>query len=89
MVLTGDESLYCFDLKIKVERKIVKKIVSGKWTSVANAGEVLTGWKVAKTWPSSAVDAIAWKDFVFDREDEFAASERPLSRGENFDDDIP
>ena len=51
-------------------------------------GKVLTGWKVAKTWPSSAFDAIAWNFFVFDREDEFAASERPLSRGENFDDNI-
>ena len=79
MVLTGDKSLYCFDLKFKVERKMVKKVVYGKWTSVANAGEVLTGWKVAKTRPSLAFDAIAWKDIVFDRDDKFAALESTLS----------
>ncbi len=80
--------MYCFDLKIRVERKIVKKIVSGKWTSIANADDVLTGWKVAKTRPLSGFDAIAWKDFVLDTEDKFTASERPLSSGEIFDDDI-
>ncbi len=51
-------------------------------------GDILTEWKVAKTWPSSGFDAIARKDFALDTEDKFAASERRLSRGENFDDDI-
>jgi hypothetical protein len=59
-----------------------------KWTSIANAGDVLTGWKVAKTRPSFGFDAITWKDFVFDREDKFVNSERPLSRGENFEHNI-
>ena len=41
-----------------------------------------------KGWPSLGFDANAWKDFVLDTEDEFAASKRPLSTGENFDNDI-
>ena len=39
--------MYCFDLKLEL-RENSEKIVSGKWSSIANADDVVTGWKVAK-----------------------------------------
>ena len=37
VVFAGDDSLYGIDLKIKLEREIVKKIVLGKWSPTVNS----------------------------------------------------
>ncbi len=48
MVLASDDLPYCFDIKIEAERKIAKKIVSGKWSPIVYMDDLVTGWKVAK-----------------------------------------
>ncbi len=49
---------------MKLERKTAKEIVLGNWTVLANAGEFVIGWKVAKELPSWVNDAVAWEGFV-------------------------
>ncbi len=61
VVLASDDLLYCLDIKIEAERKIAKKIVSGKWSPIVYTDDFVTGWKVAKNWPSWTFDADAWK----------------------------
>ncbi len=61
VVLASDDLSYCFDIKIEAERKIAKKIVSGKWSPIVYTDDLVTGWKVAKNWPSWPFDADAWK----------------------------
>ncbi len=88
MVLASDDLSYCFDIKIEAERKIAKKIVSGKWSPIVYMGDLVTGWKVAKNQPSWTFDADAWKKFVLDIQDKTAGSRGLLSPGENFCYDI-
>ncbi len=46
-----------------------KKIVLGKLSPLVNADDFVTGWKVAKGWPSWVLNADAWEQFVVDIED--------------------
>ncbi len=66
MVLASYDLSYCFDIKIEAERKIAKKIVSGKWYPIVYTDDLVTGWKVSKNWPSWTFDADAWKTIVID-----------------------
>ncbi len=88
MVLASDDLSYCFDIKIEAERKIVKKIVLGKWSPIISMDDFVTGWKVAKNWPSWIFDADAWKKIVIGIQDKAAGSRGLLSPGEIFYDDI-
>ncbi len=88
MVLASDDLSYCFDIKIEAERKIAKKIVSGKWSPIVYTDDLVTGWKVSKNWPSWTFDADAWKKLVIDIQDKTAGSRELLSPGENFHDNI-
>jgi hypothetical protein len=88
VVLASDDLSYCFDIKIEAERKIAKKIVSGKWSPIVYTDDLVTGWKVAKNWPSWTFDADAWKKNVIDIQDKTSGSRGLLSPGENFCDDI-
>jgi hypothetical protein len=87
-VLASDDLSYCFDIKIEAERKIAKKIVSGKWSPIVYTDDFVTGWKVAKNRPSWTFDADARKKFVIGIQDKAAGSRGLLSPGENFCDDI-
>ena len=88
MVLASDDLSYCFDIKIEAERKIAKKIVSGKWSPIVYKDDFVTGWKVAKNWPSWTFDADSWKKIVIGIQDKAAGLRGLLSPGENFCDDI-
>ncbi len=59
VVLASDDLSYCLDIKIEAERKIVKKIVSSKWSPIVYTDDFVTGRKVAKNWPSWTFDADA------------------------------
>ena len=48
VVLASDDLSYCLDIKIEAERKIAKKIVSGKWSPIIYTDDLVTRWKVAK-----------------------------------------
>ncbi len=84
MVLASDDLSYCFDIKIEADKKIVKKIVSGKWSPIVYTNDLVTGWKVAKNRPSWTFDADAWKKFVIEIQDKTAGSRGLLSPGDNF-----
>ncbi len=73
---------------MKLRRKIAKKIVSGKWSSIIYTDGLVTGWKVAKNCLSWTFDADAWKKIVIGMQDKAAGSRGLLSPGENFCDDI-
>jgi hypothetical protein len=61
VVLASGDLSYCLDIKIEAERKIAKKIVSGKWSPIVYMDDFVIGWKVVKNWPSWTFDADAWK----------------------------
>ncbi len=88
VVLASDDLSYCFYIKIEAERKIAKKIVSGKWTPIVYMDDFVTGWKVVKNWPSWTFDADAWKKIVIGIQDTAAGSRGLFSTGENVCDDI-
>ncbi len=84
MVLASVDLSYCFDIKIEAERKIAKKNVSSKWSPIVYKDDFVTGWKVAKNWPSWTFDANAWKKIVIDIQDKAAGLRGLLSPGEFF-----
>ncbi len=88
VVLASDDLSYYFDIKIEAERKIAKKIVSGKWSPIVYTDDLVTGWKVAKNWPSWTFDADAWKKLVIDIQDKTAGLRGLLSPRQFFWDDI-
>ncbi len=84
VVLASDDLSYCFEIKIVAERKIAKKIVLGKWSPIVYTDDLVTGWKVAKNWPSWTFDADAKKKFVISIHDKAAGSRGLLSLGDFF-----
>jgi hypothetical protein len=63
MLESINDKNYGFNLKMKLERKTAKEIVSGNWTVLINAYEFVIGWKVAKELLSWVNDAVAWEGF--------------------------
>jgi hypothetical protein len=63
---------YGFNLKMKLERKTAKEIVSGNWTVLVYANEFVIGCKVAEELPSWVNNAVAWEGFVINIEDHAA-----------------
>ncbi len=59
-----------------------------KWSPIVYTDDFVTGWKVAKNWPSWTFDADAGKKIVIGIQDKAAGLTGLLSPGENLCDDI-
>ncbi len=88
MLESVNDNYYGFNLKNKLEKKTEKEIVLSNWTVLVNAGEFVTGWKVAKELPSWVNNAVAWEGFVIDIEDHAAGSEGLPSPEESISDNM-
>jgi hypothetical protein len=86
-----NDKYYGFNLKMKLERKKAKEIVSGNWMVLVNVDEFVIGQKVAKELPTSFLgynNAVAWEGFVIDIEDHAAGFKGLPSPEESISDNI-
>jgi hypothetical protein len=83
-----NDKYYGFNLKVKLERKTAKEIVSSNWAVLVNADEFVIGWKVAKELPSWVNNAVAWEGFVIDTEGHAAGSKGLPSPEESISEDL-